>query len=84
MSKDKFEFGSDPWMFREYSKAMGEAIDEIERLKGMLRDVLTYCPDYIHGEPKKIYERAAMSEEARLEEVAKLIKKADIAWKNAT
>lgn len=33
--------------------------DRVEELQYALRDVLVYCPDYIHGNPKKYYEKIA-------------------------
>lgn len=33
---------------------------ENEQLRGALKDVLVYAPDYMHGEPKKHYEKIAL------------------------
>lgn len=33
--------------------------DRIEELECALKDVLVYAPDYIHGMPKKHYEKIA-------------------------
>ena len=33
--------------------------DRVEELERTLRDVLVYAPDYMHGMPKKYYEKIA-------------------------
>ena len=41
-----------------------EALEaEVERLRGALIDVLVYAPDYMHGMPKKHYEKIARGEQ---------------------
>jgi len=33
--------------------------ERVKELEAALRDVLVYCPDYMHGMPKKHYDKIA-------------------------
>lgn len=45
--------------FNEAADHIEALEDEVERLRGALIDVLVYAPDYMHGMPKKHYEKIA-------------------------
>jgi hypothetical protein len=42
-----------------HEAACAEAEHRITELEAALLDVLVYCPDYMHGMPKKHYEKIA-------------------------
>lgn len=41
------------------NRKLEEALERIEELECALKDVLVYAPDYMHGMPKKHYEKIA-------------------------
>ena len=58
----KFRQEQDEWLLDKLAKALKEAMEEEEKLRTALRDVLVYCPDFMHGNPKKHYEKMAAEE----------------------